>query len=1032
MVNLRRIGLILSAVALVALCAIAQQTFGTLRGTMTDDSGAVIPAANITLTGNGATKTAQTQADGTYTFQGLAPGQYTVHVTFPGFSPVNKPVTIAAGANLVLPVQMNVLAEKQEVTVKGDPGPSVSVEPDNNATALVLRGEDLAALPDDPDDLSDALQALAGPGAGPNGGSIYIDGFSGGQLPPKESIREIRINQNPFSAEYDRLGFGRIEILTRPGTDRYRGSMNFNDSDGIFNSRNPFSTNKPDFSSRTFGGNVGGPISKKSSFFLDFTRRQITDNAIIYAPYLDPVSLQQSLISESVVTPNTRNTMDGRVDYALSTNNTLVARFEEGWNSRQNQGIGGRSLPPPFANSEYNSTGDQQNLMVTETSIVNLHVVNETRFQYTRNYTNSIGNLLPSISVSGAFNSGGANWGNNYDTRVHYELQNNTSISHGTHTFRYGGRVRRESDRNQSPNGFGGQFFFDGGVAPVLDANNQIVPGQTTTILGIEQYRRTLLFQQAGFLPAQIRQFGGGASQFVIDTGTAYSSIAQYDAGLFAQDDWRVKANLTFSFGIRYETQNNVVDHKDFAPRFGFAWAPGNAKNGRQKTVFRGGFGIFYDRVNESTVERANLLNGTNQLNFTVTNPDTFPNVPPIAGLTPSQNSIYVLDARLRPDYMMQSAIGVERQLPHSTTVALTYTNTRALHLSQTIPINTPLPGTYVFGQSASGLRPYGAAAGNLFEYESGGLLKQNILMVNFNTRFNAKVSLFGNYSYNNAHDLPGTPSNPYNFQQDYGRSSLDRKHRFQLIGSVLAPLNIRLSPFVTLQSGTPYDVTLGRDIYGDTLKNGRPTFATGSCQVPDQTAFGDFCTDPIAGGGSSLVPRNYLTSAGMISINMRVARTFGFGPPRRGNALAGAGGDMGGGPGGGRGGDGGGRGGMGGGPGGGGPGGGGPRGGGGGGGMRMGGGGGPGGGRGGPGGGGDLTEHRYNVTLSLVFNNVLNHFNPGGYVGVLNSPQFGQPTSVNTGFGGGGGPGGGGPGGGGGGSTANNRRIEMSLRFAF
>src|SRR5437588_1981720 len=129
MVNLRTIGFIFLAAALLAVCAIAQPTFGTLRGTMTDDSGAVIPAATITLTGGGATKTAQTQADGTYVFQGLAPGEYTVHVSFPGFAPVNQPVTMTAGGNLVVPIQMNVSAEKQEVTVKGEAGPSVSVEP---------------------------------------------------------------------------------------------------------------------------------------------------------------------------------------------------------------------------------------------------------------------------------------------------------------------------------------------------------------------------------------------------------------------------------------------------------------------------------------------------------------------------------------------------------------------------------------------------------------------------------------------------------------------------------------------------------------------------------------------------------------------------------------------------------------------------------------------------------------------------------------------------------------------------------------
>jgi len=421
------------------------------------------------------------------------------------------------------------------------------------------------------------------------------------------------------------------------------------------------------------------------------------------------------------------------------------------------------------------------------------------------------------------------------------------------------------------------------------------------------------------------------------------------------------------------------------------------------------------------------LLDGTNQFSYTVTNPDTFPNIPSTAGLTPAQNSIYRLDPRLRPDYLMQTAIGVERQLPRSTTVAVTYTNTRGLHLQQTVPINTPLPGTYVIGQPSSGVRPYGLAAGNLFQYESGGLLKQNILMVNFNTQFSRRVSLFGNYSFNNASDLPGSPTNPYNFMQDWGRSSLDRKHRFQLIGSVAAPLNIRLSPFLTMISGSPYDVTLGRDIYGDTLKNSRPTFATNSCLVPEATPLGDFCTDPSPGLTTNLVPRNYLTSAGLISANLRVARTWGFGPARRGNTLANAGDQGGGGPRGDYGGGGGPRGGGGGGPRGGAGGG---RGGPGGGGMRMGGGGGGRGGRGG--GGGETTDHRYNVTLSVAFNNILNHVNPGGFTGNLNSPQFGQATSVNTAFGGGrGGPDGGGPGGGGG-SVANNRRVDMSMRFVF
>ena len=225
MFNSRTIGFLLLAAALTVFSAPAQQTTGTLRGVLTDDSGAIIPAATVSIASSGMQKSVRTQGDGSYMFAGLLTGQYTVRVTFPGFAPFERVVAIAAGSTLQLPIQMKVsAAEKQEVTVQGEAGPSLSVEPDNNATALVVRGEDLQALPDDPDDLSDALQALAGPGAGPNGGQLYIDGFSGGQLPPKESIREIRINQNPFSPEYDTLGYGKIEIFTKPGFDKYRGT----------------------------------------------------------------------------------------------------------------------------------------------------------------------------------------------------------------------------------------------------------------------------------------------------------------------------------------------------------------------------------------------------------------------------------------------------------------------------------------------------------------------------------------------------------------------------------------------------------------------------------------------------------------------------------------------------------------------------------------------------------------------------------------------------------------------------------------
>ena len=190
-----------------------------------------------------------------------------------------------------LDVQLSVSAAKQQVTIEDAAGPGVSTEAASNASALVMRGTDLDALPDDPDDLASALQALAGPSAGPNGGSIFIDGFSGGELPPKESIREIRLNQNPFSPEYDKLGLGRIEIFTKPGTDKFRGSIGYNFANDFWNSRNAYAAEKAPFHLDELSGSLSGPVNKRASFALNL-QREMTDNGnVINAVTLDPQTL---------------------------------------------------------------------------------------------------------------------------------------------------------------------------------------------------------------------------------------------------------------------------------------------------------------------------------------------------------------------------------------------------------------------------------------------------------------------------------------------------------------------------------------------------------------------------------------------------------------------------------------------------------------------------------------------------------------------------------------------------------------------
>ena len=250
--------------ALMATPLFAVTATGSLHGAVTDPSGARVVKATIAVqAADGTTSTVLSGADGTYLFPQLAPGTYTITVTALGLALAQaQSVTVDAGRATLQNLALNIAVDQQQITVT-EQGTGLDTSPDNNSSAIVIKGKDLDALSDDPDELQDELNALAGPAAGPNGGQIYIDGFTGGQLPPKSSIREIRINQNPFSAEYDKLGYGRIEILTKPGTDHLHGMIMASGNDSAFNSLNPFVTSEPPYYSTFFLGNVSGSLSKK-------------------------------------------------------------------------------------------------------------------------------------------------------------------------------------------------------------------------------------------------------------------------------------------------------------------------------------------------------------------------------------------------------------------------------------------------------------------------------------------------------------------------------------------------------------------------------------------------------------------------------------------------------------------------------------------------------------------------------------------------------------------------------------------------
>jgi hypothetical protein len=957
----------------------------SLHGTVTDPSGSLVPGALVQLRGAGPEQRATSDDKGQYSFAALQAGKYTIRVIAKGFTVGQKQGFEITGPT-TFDIQLTIEAESQVVNVEETAG-QVSTDPGSNGDALVLHAKELEALSDDPDELAQQLQAMAGPASGPNGGQIYIDGFTGGQLPPKSSIREIRVNSNPYAPEFDTIGFGRIEILTKPGTDLFHGQVfgQFNNQD--FNSRSALydQSSLPPYKQIFEGFNIGGPIKKnKASFTVDFFRRDITENAFILATTLNS-SFQPVTINQGILTPQTFMNITPRIDYAINDKNTLIVRYQNTRITQNDNGVGSYSLQ----SQAYNTINQENTFQLTETDVLSARMINETRFQYQHvTSSNVAADTTPQINVPGSFVSGGSALGNFGSTQNNLELTNNTTYIVGTHSLKWGTRMREFFLSNRAETDFNGAYTFLGGSGPELDAENQPIAGTTEELTALQVYQRTLIGQQEGLTDAQIRLLGGGATQFQLGAGTPAISIRQFDIGLYLNDDWRLRPNLTLSLGLRYENQTNISDKGNFAPRVGFAWGADGHGNTPAKTVIRGGFGIFYSRIQPQSVLNAELYNGVTQQSYFITNPTFFPVIPTLTQLTQSPQQIQELYAGIVAPRSYQASIGVDRTINKYTRLTAQYLTNRGAHLTRTLNINTPIDGIFPYGNSA------------LLELtETNGFSRTNQLIVSPNVNYK-KFFLFGFYAYSHGKDdNEGSPADPYNLRAEWGPSTFaDVRNRAVIGTNIPLPYGISLNPFLIMNSGTPYNITTGIDSLDTGVAAERPSLATNvsaaNCTGSTfkyEAGYGCFNLNPAPG---TQIERNYGRGPANETLMLRLSRTWSFvnkesaanqqqgngGPPPPG---MGGGGPPRGGP---------------------------PPGGGGGGPMMF--------------GGGGVAGKKYSLTASVQASNALNHTNLGPPVGNLSSPFFGESVSLAQGFG----P----PGGGSGGTPTYNRKITLQLRFTF
>jgi hypothetical protein len=820
--------------------AAAQQnvTSATLSGRIEDARGAVVSGASVIATHIETKQQLTTTSDyeGWFRFPYLRTGAYDLKIDAQGFSAVTKQLTVSVGQSLDLPVKLDVAGVSAQVNIGSD---VPVIETVRTQITETIRPNEIHELPLNSRNYLDL--ALLIPGVSPTNtgsnqrfaetsavpgqgisiagqrnlyNSFVVDGVSAnddaadltGTYYSEEVIDQFQVVTSGGIAEFGRASGGVVNILTKSGTNDWRGNLYGFFRNQRFDARNPLAPAKDLLTQAQYGLTLGGPLRRERTFFFsnfEQTRRNYS-TVLTISPVavtsinnrLRAVNYPGPLVSTGVV-PASFDTTNffTRIDHSINQRNQLSARYSlyhiDAINSRSVGGLNAVSRGTGLNDTD-------QTVQVSNVTTFSTRTLNEARFQFTNSKLDAPVNddIGPAVGISGVANFGTATVSPLARDINLFEAVDNISTQRGAHSLKFGGGFLYNRVNILFPGAVQGVYAFS--------SLNNFLNGNY------------LNYQQAFGAPSQLQ--------------------SNPNIGVFIQDEWRIRPDLTLNAGLRYDLQflpdPIKTDTDNVAPRMGIVYAPGD-----RKTVVRASFGLFYDRIPLRATSNALQRDGSRflvvQLSPTQPGAPVFPNVLAVQpAALPTKPNITRIDPNIEASYSEQANLQIERELPGNAVISVGYLHLRALHVILSRNVNVP---TVAASTGIPNLGRPDPNWGNISRFESSGNSYYDGMVVSFNERAARWANLRVSYTLSKTIDDAGnfffsTVQNNFNIRDDRGLSDNDQRHRLVVSGSLEAPQQTKsvlrgfqLGYIFTYGSRLPFNVLLGSDRNLDTNNNDRP-----------------------------------------------------------------------------------------------------------------------------------------------------------------------------------------------------------------